>query len=332
MSDPLATVPLSAIRVFEAAARLGSFTRAAEELGMTQAAVSWQVKALERRLDQALFRRLPRQVQLTAAGERLARAAGEAMTALRSAISDISDSGAGVLAITALQTFAMHWLAPRLGAFQVDHPEIAVRLNSDARLIDLMRGEADVGIRSSSHGQWPGLESVYLFPSAQTVLATPAAMAALGPSPTPADLQHVSRVGSEAEWNAWFCAAGVAEEPAPSGSIRLMGDTQVLEVAAAIANGTMAIGSPVMFAADIAAGRLVQPFEAYFGDEAGYWLAYPADRRRTRKIAAFRAWLLDHVQADPAARHQLARRGAAASTSAEMGGAYPRRPTAASEG
>jgi LysR family glycine cleavage system transcriptional activator len=320
MSDPLARTPLSAIRVFEAAARLGSFTRAAAELGMTQAAVSWQVKALERRLDQPLFRRLPREVQLTAAGERLARAAGEAMTALRSALSDISDSGAGVLAITALQTFATHWLAPRLGAFQIEHPEIAVRLNSDARLVDLMRGEADVGVRSSRHGQWPGLEATYLFPSAQTVLATPAAMAALGPAPQPSDLIAAERVGSEVEWAAWFAAAGVGGASSAGAGIRITGDTQVLEVAAALANGTMAIGSPVMFAADIAAGRLVQPFEVYFGDEGGYWLAYPADRRRTRKIAAFRTWLLGRVAADPAAQRQLGRRP------------QPRRPTAASDG
>ena len=308
MSDPLASLPLSAIRVFEAAARLGSFTRAAEELGMTQAAVSWQVKALDKRLDQALFRRLPREVALTAAGERLARAAGEAMTALRGAISDITDSGAGVLAITALQTFAMRWLAPRLGAFQVDHPEIAVRLNSEARVIDLMRGEADVGIRTSARGEWPGLEADYLFPSSQTVLAAPQALAALGPSPRPADLMGAERVGSDAEWTTWFARAGVTAAPA-SGGVRITGDTQVLEVAAAMANGSMAIGSPVMFAGEIAAGRLVQPFEIYFGDEGGYWLAYPADRRRTRKIAAFRAWILDHVRADPAARRQLERRG-----------------------
>src|SRR5215510_11410195 len=100
MPDPLPTIQLGAIRVFEAAARLGSFTAAAGELGMTQAAVSWQVKALEKRLDQALFRRLPREVQLTPAGERLARAATEAMTALRSAVSDLTDSGQGVLCIT----------------------------------------------------------------------------------------------------------------------------------------------------------------------------------------------------------------------------------------
>src|SRR5215471_13774929 len=98
MADILATIPLSAIRVFEAAARLLSFTGAAKELGMTQAALSWQVKALERRLDQALFRRLTREVALTPAGERLARAASEAMAALRSAVTDLTDQGDGVLA------------------------------------------------------------------------------------------------------------------------------------------------------------------------------------------------------------------------------------------
>src|SRR5215467_11935178 len=115
MPDPLSNIPLSALRIFEAAARLKSFTRAAEELGVTQAAVSWQVKALERRLDQPLFRRLPREVALTPAGERLARAAAEAMAALRGAVADLTDQGEGVLAITTMQTLAERWLAPRLG-------------------------------------------------------------------------------------------------------------------------------------------------------------------------------------------------------------------------
>src|ERR1700741_3630747 len=106
MSDPLATLPLSAIRVFEAAARLLSFTRAAEELGMTQAAVSWQVKSLERRLDPPLFPPLPREVALTPAGERLARAAAEAVAALRGALSDFVDTGEGVLTLTTMQTLA----------------------------------------------------------------------------------------------------------------------------------------------------------------------------------------------------------------------------------
>src|SRR4051794_13450493 len=116
MSDPLASIPLSAIRVFEAAARLGSFTRAAAELGMTQAAVSWQVKALEQRLDQPLFRRLPREVALTPAGERLARAATEAMTALRAAFADLSDSGGGGLSVPPPHTLPNQWPGPRAGA------------------------------------------------------------------------------------------------------------------------------------------------------------------------------------------------------------------------
>jgi LysR family glycine cleavage system transcriptional activator len=301
MPDVLASVPLSAIRVFEAAARLRSFTRAAEELGMTQAAVSWQVKALERRLDQPLFRRLPREVALTASGERLARAAGEAMSVLRSAFADLSDTGEGVLANTTLQTFANQWLAPRLGGFQLAHPSIAVRLDTSSRVVDLLHEEADIAIRSSRQGEWPGMEAVFLFSSAQTVLMTPKALAGLGPAPEPAALLAARRVGSDSEWSAWFAAAGVADAAgAPAGGPRLAADNQILEIAAGMARDEAAFGSPVMFAREIGEGRLTQPFENYIGAGGGYWLVYPRDRRRARKIAAFREWLLEQVAADPA--------------------------------
>jgi LysR family glycine cleavage system transcriptional activator len=301
MADPLASAPLSAIRVFEAAARLGSFTRAAEELGMTQAAVSWQVKALERRLDQPLFRRLPREVVLTPAGERLARAAGEAMTALRIAFADLADTGQGVLAITTIQTLANQWLAPRLGGFQLAHPGVAVRLDTSVRVFDLLHEDADVAIRTSRRGEWPGMEAEFLFSSAQTVLMTPRALAALGPSPAPASLLQAPRIGSEAEWRAWFAAADVATGDGPAaGGARLAADNQIIEVAAAMSRDEAAFGSPVMFARDIAEGRLAQPFEIYMGTGGGYWLVYPRDRRRARKIAAFRDWLLDQVTNDPA--------------------------------
>src|SRR6185503_19944818 len=106
MPDILASIPLSALRIFEAAARLKSFTRAADELGVSQAAVSWQVKPLEQRLGQALFRRLPREVALTTEGERLARACTEAMGLLRNALADLTDAGQGLLVITTLQSLA----------------------------------------------------------------------------------------------------------------------------------------------------------------------------------------------------------------------------------
>jgi LysR family glycine cleavage system transcriptional activator len=301
MADPLATIPLSSIRVFEAAARLLSFTGAARELGMTQAAVSWQVKALERRLDQPLFRRLTREVALTPAGERLSRAAGEAMAALRTALSDISEEGEGVLAITTMQTLGERWLAPRLGAFQVSHPKIAVRLETSARVADLARGEADVAIRTGG-GDWPGMEAIRLFPTGWTAVGPPEAMAPLGSSPAPADLMHAPRVGLPAEWRSWFEAAGVDAPLDGPASERIVADNQVLEVAAAIASSAFALASPIMFAADIASGRLVQPFDIVTRHPQAYWLVYPADRRRVRKIAAFRDWLLAAVAADPAAQ------------------------------
>ena len=310
MSDLLATLPLSAIRVFEAAARLKSFTRAAQELGMTQAAVSWQVKALERRLDQPLFRRLPREVALTPAGERLARAAVEAMSALRSALADISESGEGVLAITTLQTFAAQWLAGRLGAFQLAHPQIAVRLTSEARMVDLTRGDADVGIRVSRHGVWPGLEAICLFPAAQTALVSAQVMAGLDPAGPPSALLSVAMIGAEDEWGEWFAAAGVTGvAPATSAALRLVADTQTLEMAAVLTAGGAALGSPVMFAGDIATGRLAQPFDAYIDADKHNWLVYPQERRRSHKITAFRDWLLEQVAADPAARRLTQRLG-----------------------
>ena len=310
MSDPLATVPLSAIRVFEAAARLLSFTRAAGELGMTQAAVSWQVKALERRLDQPLFRRLPREVALTPAGERLARAASEAVAALRSAFSDISQDGDGVLAISTLQTFATHWLASRLGGFQVAHPQIAVRLDTENRIVDLLREDVDVAIRAG-RGDWPEMEALFLFPLSQTVLCTPAAMPALGEPPRPEALLRMERIGHDDEWAAWFSNAGVLPEGAPQPATpRLSAGTQTVEVAAALATGGVAIGSPVMFGREIAEGRLIQPFDVYIGS-SGYWLVYPKDRRRARKIVAFREWLTAQVEADPMAQKLLARLAAA---------------------
>ncbi|ATQ42121.1 LysR substrate-binding domain-containing protein [Caulobacter mirabilis] len=291
MSDILATIPLSAIRLFEAAARLKSFTRAAEELGVTQAAVSWQVKALEKRLDQPLFQRLPREIVLTPAGERLSRAATEAITVLRTAFSDLVDTGEGVLAITTLQTIANQWLAPRLGSFQLANPKLAVRLETDGRMVDLTREPFDVAIRAGG-GEWPGLESHFLFPSELTPLCTPGLRERLGGLARPEDLIDAPLIGLPEEWAAWFRAAGVAAPERTALAPRLTGDAQMIEVASALAGQGVALGSPILFAAEIAAGRLARPFEATFALNGGHWLAYPRDRRRSPKIAAFRDWLL----------------------------------------
>jgi LysR family glycine cleavage system transcriptional activator len=298
MSDILATIPLSAIRVFEAAARLKSFTRAAEELGITQAAVSWQVKALEQRLGQPLFRRLPREVALTPSGERLARAAGEAVGLLRTALADLTETGEGVLAISTLQSLATQWLAPRLGGFQLAHPKIAVRLETSSRVVDLTREPIDLALRGGS-GVWPGLETHRMFPSQGTPVCTPAMRDQLGGLARPEDLLEAPRIGNEGEWAEWFETAGVTPPKARRGGLRLEADLQAIEVASALAGQGVALASPILFAGEIARGQLVRPFQAVIDYGPGYWLAYPADRRRSPKIAAFREWILKVLTEDP---------------------------------
>jgi len=298
MADPLAAIPLSALRIFEAAARLGSFTRAADELGVTQAAVSWQVKALERRLDQPLFRRLPREVVLTAGGERLSRAATEAMNLLRAAVSDLSEQAEGVLAVTALQSLSIQWLAPRLGAFQIAHPKIAVRLDTSSQILDLSHEGFDVAVRSGT-GQWPGLESHFLFHSGVTPLCTPQMRAELGLH-EPSQLLAAPLIGLDAEWAEWFAEAGVEGAKPPTRG-RLIADLQTIEVGSALAGRGVALGSPILFAPELAQGRLVQPFQIVSAQTAGFWLAYERERRRAPKIAAFRDWLLARVAEDAAA-------------------------------
>lgn len=301
MADPLARISLSAIRVFEAAARRGSFTRAADELGMTQAAVSWQIKHLEARLGFSLFQRLPKEVRLTPPGERLARAASEAMQRLRAALEELSQEEDGLLAVTALQSFAAQWLAPRLGAFQIAHPKIAVRVETSARVVDLARENVDIGVRSGD-GRWPGLEAVRLFSSLLVPLCAPSLQARLGGLGRPEDLAAAPRIGADRDWTQWFEAAGVAPPSGDGQAPRLAADVQTFEVAAAVAGQGVALASPILFAGEIAAGRLAPASPVtvrVFGD---YWVVCAHERARTRKVRAFRDWLLAQAAADPAAR------------------------------
>jgi LysR family glycine cleavage system transcriptional activator len=164
--------PLTAVRAFEAAARHQSFTKAAEELGMTQAAVSYQVKLLEDRLGKPLFIRLPKKVELSETGRRLAPAVATAFQGLHAAFAELRETDDAVLAVTAVHTFATNWLVPRLGAFQQQHPEIAVRIDLSSRNVDFAREDFDLGIRGG-RGKWPGLRADPLIPIAFTPLCSP---------------------------------------------------------------------------------------------------------------------------------------------------------------
>lgn len=297
MSDVLSRIPVDALRVFEAAARLLSFTRAAETLGMTQAAVSWRIRDLEQRLERPLFTRGARQVTLTPEGERLATAATEAMTLLRRAVTEVVEADQGVLAITTLQTLATQWLATRLGAFQLANPDLAVRVDTSSILSSLGADGLDVALRYGS-GRWPGVESRFLLPAVFAPVCTPELRDQLGLK-SPVDLKHAPLVGEPDEWRAWFAAAGVAPADAAPPP-RLTADNQAMEVAAALAGQGVALGSPILYARELERGLLVRPFPQTVALAEGYWLCYPPGRRLTPKIARFRDWVLDTARADAA--------------------------------
>src|SRR4029453_10754924 len=164
--------PLAAIRAFEAAARTENFTAAAAELGMTQAAVSYQVKSLEERLGAPLFVREKGRARLTPLGARLLPALSSAFDSMEAAFSSHREEDETLLSITTTHTFANTWLAWRLGAFQMDHPDLAVRMTTSNEVCDLRGGDADVAIRAGG-GDWEGLEHHRLFTSSFTPMASP---------------------------------------------------------------------------------------------------------------------------------------------------------------
>jgi LysR family glycine cleavage system transcriptional activator len=289
MPKPATLPPLAAIRAFEAAARHESFTKAAVELGMTQAAVSYQVKLLEDRLGEPLFRRLSRKVELSEAGKRLAPAVTDAFQRLNAAFNAMRENE-GVLAITAVHTFATNWLVPRLGRFQQAHPEIAVRIEISTRNVDFTREDFDIGIRGGN-GTWPGVKAHKLVDMEFTPLCSPDFLAR-HPLRRPEDLLHVPQVDAHDEWWAlWFAAAGI-ERPARRERSNVSLDVQTLIGTAAIAGQGVAMLTTMFFRDDIAAGRLVRPFEISATDGGAYWVAYAEQRHATHKIRVFRNWIL----------------------------------------
>ncbi|MGF9763112.1 transcriptional regulator GcvA [Microvirga sp. 0TCS3.31] len=288
--------PMSAVRVFEAAARHQSFTRAAEELGMTQAAVSYQIKILEDRIGAPLFVRLPRQVTLTAKGRQLAPAVTEAFEALRTAFAGIEATAQTVLSISTLTTFAANWLVPRLGRFQQLHPSIAVQINISGQVVDFGQSDFDLGIRSGN-GNWPSLEAHLLFPNLFTPVCSPELIRGITLK-EPSDILRFPIISpNDPWWQDWFSAAGVKNFDPSQRPDNYLG-AQQFEGMAAMAGQGFALINPYFFPADLAAGRLIQPFDLLATSERGYWLVYPKARRRSVKIEAFRDWVLSEVAGD----------------------------------
>ena len=295
--------PLTAIRVFEAAARHENFSRAAEELAMTQAAVSYQMKVLEERLGVTLFVRHARGMALTDLGRRIAPQITAAFQTLKEAFSSARAESGSVLSITAPRTFATNWLAGRLGDFNQAHPNLSVRLDVSDQMVDLPRSSFDAAIRGAPHPP-PGLVSHFLMRMPVTPLASPSFLAR-HKLKAPKDILAVPRLSPEDDW--WDLWSGSL----PGGAIDrengpgIRFESQVLDGHAAIAGHGVAILSPPMFKPAIEAGLLVQPFRHVALYKNGFWLAYPEHKRNLPKVRALRDWLLKSVKAAAGKEQEL---------------------------
>jgi LysR family glycine cleavage system transcriptional activator len=285
--------PLNALRAFEAAARHLSFTRAAGELHVTQAAVSHQIKALEDHLGTRLFRRLNRGLRLTESGQAYLPPVAKALDVLHEATRDVAEGqAAGPLTVSVLPSFAAGWLVPRLGRFRQRCPDIDLRIDPVPHLADFARGDVDVAIRYG-RGRYPGLRADRLMAEDIFPVCSPTLMEGPNALRRPDDLAHHTLLHDEGhgDWRTWLLAAGVTGIDPARGTIFI--DSNMLIQAARAGQG-VALARAVLARDELAAGQLVRPFAQSLPTETefAYYLVCPDERANERRIEAFRAWLL----------------------------------------
>ena len=287
--------PLTAMRNFEVAARYLSFTKAAEELFVTQAAVSHQIKALERNLGVSLFRRLNRALVLTDEGQALLPYVRGAFDQLAAGVQQLEQlCCAGSLTISTTPSFAGHWLVSRLGRLRSEHPDIELRLNATERQVDLLREGIDCAIRHGL-GDWPGVRAERLFQAAIVPVCSPSLLSGPLPLKEPADLARhtiLHALDGADEWQVWLRAAGVEGLDIEHG---LRFDSGELALKAAISGIGIAMGRLPLIDDDLAIGRLVVPFALEFDEQCAYYFIAPEATADQPKIEAFRSWILAEV-------------------------------------
>ncbi|MBY8977925.1 LysR family transcriptional regulator [Rhodobacteraceae bacterium NNCM2] len=295
-------LPLNALRSFEAAARRLSFAAAAEELNVTPAAVSSQIRALEAQLGVRLFRRLTRAVVLTPQGSAALPLLTEGFARLRDGVERmrVAEAG-GTLSVSVAPSLAQRWLAPRLGRFMALHPEVELAIDASERVSDFGMDGVEVGLRFGARPD-ERLRAIALFEDPIFPVCAPTLAERLGPSPEARDLVnlpllHVDRDGETEtlpRWSDWMRAAGLS--PSRAGGARF---TQMaVAIEAAIAGHGVVLASRALVSDDLALGRLVQPLNAA-EVEAGalhYWIVYPPESAANPRLCAFRDWALDEAR------------------------------------
>ncbi|CDY77559.1 D-serine dehydratase transcriptional activator [Caballeronia glathei] len=278
-------LPLNALRAFESSARHLSFTRAAHELNVTQAAVSQQVRMLEDRLGCVLFKRLPRGLGITDEGRALLPVLSDAFNRIETVLKQFEGGHFHeVLTIGVVGTFAIGWLMPRLKRFRQTHPFVELRLLTHNNMVDLAAEGLEFAVRFGD-GTWPGTRSTFLLDAPLAVLCAPDIAERLA---TPADLVRETLLRSYRadEWLRWFAAAGLDPWPL-SGPVF---DSSRLMVEAAMQGAGIALAPPRMFARELQTGLLAQPFDIKV-ETGGYWLIWLKSRPLSPAMQLFRDWI-----------------------------------------
>ena len=294
------SLPLNSLRAFESAARRQSFSKAADELCVTHSAVSHQIKQLEEHLGAPLFLRSNRGVRLTGAGETLLPVVGESFDRVAAALDGLIRPAEGAaLKVTTTPSFAAKWLVPRLSRWRALEGHIAIQLVPTLRMVEFAQDDADIGVRCGIP-PWPGLQADFLLPITMTPLCSPALLEDGAALREPRDVLNHGLIHADVaghvlgeEWRTWLLAAGVRDFGELAG---LSFHDPGLALQAAIDGLGIAIGYLELAEADLAAGRLVRPFDLAVRHGLSYHLVYPAARRDEPDLAAFRRWMLSEAE------------------------------------
>jgi LysR family glycine cleavage system transcriptional activator len=289
--------PLNALKAFEAAARHESFTRAAEELCVTQGAVSHQVKALEAELGIKLFNRERQQLVITEAGRQYLVVVRDALD--RIAIGTerlLQRQSSGVLTVSTSPDFAAKWLVHRLGRFAEAHPDIDLRISATMHHVDFAREDVDVAVRHGD-GSWPGLDVVRLSGEQLFAVCSPKLLGGRQRIGKPADVLKfpLLHLDDRKDWAKWLEAAGIVGAELSHGPV-LNRASMVID--AAVDGHGVALARTTLAAWDLIAGRLIRPFTLALRLSKTYWIVCPKATAMLPKIAVFRDWLLAEAADD----------------------------------
>jgi putative choline sulfate-utilization transcription factor len=306
MADATRILPsLDLLKGFEAAARHLNFTKAADELFLTQSAVSRQIQALEERLGVRLFVRKRRGLALTDEGDRLFRAVSAALGQVQEVVESLSQRPAGErVTITSTMAFSALWLIPRLGDFHRLYPEVDVRISANDRILNLERERIDVSVRySSAHAAPKG--AVWLFDEEVLPVCSPALIERTGrPLRRPQDLAHYVLLHLDdrdtpspwLSWSTWFDSVGMRGVK-PAGSLGFNYFDQI--VRAALVGQGVALGRLPLIAELLQDGSLIAPLDGRARTDWAYWLVRAAHARGRAHIERFCEWLLAAARAGP---------------------------------